>query len=178
MNRVIAGLIFVLLIVGNPRLGWSQEEPILSPPAKAACKFSDGKMIVVNYSSPRIRGRKIFGGLVPFGEVWRAGANEATTFVTNSDVVVGGKSVPKGSYTLFTFPTRDMWQLIISKQTGEWGIPYPGEQYDFARVAMNLSKLSATLQNFTISFDPAGTTCTMKLDWELTRASIDIVQKK
>ncbi len=167
----------MLLMLGFPRLGWSQE-PILSPPARTSCKFSDGKTITVNYSSPRMKGRKIFGGLVPFGEVWRAGANEATTFVTNSDVVVGGKPVPKGKYTLFTFPTRDAWQLIISKQTGEWGIPYPGEQYDFARVPMMLSKLSAPLQNFTISFDPAGTTCTMKLDWDLTRASIEIAQKK
>jgi hypothetical protein len=179
MNRVVAGCIFVLFIMtGIPRSSWGQEEPILSPPAKASCKFSDGKTITVNYSSPRIRGRKIFGGLVPFGEVWRAGANEATTFTTSSDVTVGGKTTPAGSYTLFTLPNPDRWQLIVSKQTGEWGIPYPGEQYDFARVPMKLSKLSAPLENFTISFDAAGTTCTMKLDWELTRASIDIVQKR
>lgn len=86
--------------------------------------------------------------------------------------------VPAGSYTLFTLPTADKWTLIISKQTGEWGIPYPGEQYDFARVGMKLSKLPAQLQNFTISFDAAGTTCTMKLDWDTTRASIEVLEKK
>jgi len=150
----------------------------VSPKAKAACKFADGKTITVNYSSPRMRGRKIFGDLVPFGEVWRAGADEATTFVPSADVIVGGKNVPAGKYTLFTLPAPTKWSLIISKQTGEWGIPYPGEQFDFGRMEMKVSKLSAPLENFTISFDQTGTSCTMKLDWETTRASIDIAEKK
>jgi hypothetical protein len=156
--------------------GWSQE--VLSPPAKAACKFTDGKVISVAYSSPRMRGRKIFGDLVPLGEIWRTGADDATSFVTNSDLVVGGKSVPAGKYTLFTLPTQSKWTLIISKQTGEFRIPYPGEKYDFARVEMKLSKLPSPLENFTISFDQAGASCTMKLDWETTRASIELQEKK
>ena len=151
---------------------------LASPTAKAGCKFADGKTISVNYSSPHLRGRKIFGDLVPFGEVWRAGADDATSFVPNVDVIVGGKNVPAGKYTMFTLPTQTKWILIISKQTGEWGIPYPGEQFDFARMEMKVSKLSSPLENFTISFDQAGTSCTMKLDWETTRASIDIAEKK
>ena len=154
------------------------EAQLASPTARAGCKFADGKTITVNYSSPRMRGRKIFGDLVPFGEVWRAGADDATTFVPNVDVIVGGKSVPAGKYTLFTLPTPTKWTLIISKQTGEWGIPYPGEKFDFARMEMKVSKLSSPLENFTISFDQAGASCTMKLDWETTRASIDIAEKK
>jgi len=149
-----------------------------SPPAKAECKFSDGKTIHVDYSSPRMRGRKIFGGLVPYGQPWRAGANPATTFVINSDVTVGGKAVPAGSYTLFTLPNADNWLLIVSKQTGEWGIPYPGDSYDFARMPMTLSKLSTALENFTISFDQTGGACTMNLSWDTTRASIRITEKK
>src|ERR1700675_1178116 len=136
---------------------------VASPPAKAACKFADGKTITVNYSSPRMRGRKIFGDLVPFGEVWRAGADDATSFVPNVDVIVGGKNIPAGKYTMFTLPTQTRWTLIVSKQTGEWGIPYPGAQYDFARVEMKVGKLSSPLENFTISFDQSGTSCTMKL---------------
>jgi hypothetical protein len=135
-----------------------------SPPARATCKFADGKTITVNYSSPRMRGRKIFGDLVPFGEVWRMGADDATTFVPSADVVVGGKNVPAGKYTMFALPTPTKWTLIISKQIGEWGIPYPGEKYDFARMEMKVSKLSSPLENFTISFDQAGNSCTMKLD--------------
>ncbi len=151
---------------------------LASPTARAACKFADGKTITLNYSSPRMRGRKIFGDLVPFGEVWRAGADDATSFVPNVDVIVGGKNVPAGKYTLFALPTPTKWTLIISKQTGEFGIPYPGEQYDFARMDMKVSKLASPLENFTISFDQTGTSCTMKLDWETTRASIDIAEKK
>jgi hypothetical protein len=125
-----------------------------------------------------MRGRKIFGDIVPFGEVWRAGADNATSFVTNTDLAVGGKNVPAGSYTLFTRPTQSKWTLIISKQIGEFGIPYPGEKFDFARVEMKLSKLPSPLENFTISFDKNSASCAMKLDWETTRASIDISEKK
>ena len=149
-----------------------------SPPASASCKFSDGKTITVDYSSPRMKGRKIFGELIPYGKVWRAGANEATTFVITGDVTVGGKRVPAGSYTIFTIPNEDKWTLIISKKTGEWGEPYPGEADDFARVDMKPSKLSSPVENFTISFDQSGATCTMHLDWETTRASIVIAEKE
>ena len=153
-------------------------QEVLSPPAKAACKFADGKTITVAYSSPRMRGRKIFGDLVPFGEVWRTGADNATSFVTTTNLTAGGTNVPAGSYTLFTLPTQSKWTLVVSKQTGEFGIPYPGEKFDFARVEMKVSKLPSPKENFTISFDPASSTCTMKLDWETTRASIELIEKK
>jgi hypothetical protein len=156
----------------------SSQGQVASPPAKAACQFPDGKSISVTYSSPRMRGRKIFGDLVPFGEVWRTGADNATSFITNADLLVGTTNVPAGGYTLFTLPTQTKWTLIVSKQTGEFGIPYPGEQYDFARIDMKASKLPSTIENFTISFDQAGASCTMKLDWETTRASIDFSEKK
>jgi hypothetical protein len=110
--------------------------------------------------------------------VWRAGANEATTFVTTADLTVGGKTIPAGSYTIFTLPTADKWTLIISKKTGEWGIPYPGEADDFARVDMKVSKLPSPVENFTIAFENAGGKCTMHLDWETTRASITFAAKK
>jgi len=149
-----------------------------SPPAAADCKFDDGKTIHVDYSSPRMKGRKIFGDLVPYGKVWRAGANEATTFVTGTNLTVGGKDVPAGSYTIFTVPAKDKWTLVISKKTGEWGEPYPGEADDFARVDMKASQLPSPLENFTIAFDHAGGTCTLRLEWETTRASIAVAEKK
>jgi hypothetical protein len=145
-----------------------------SPPAKATCALADGKTITVDYSSPRAKGRKIFGGLVPYGEVWRAGANEATTFVTTSDVMVGGSHVPAGSYTLFTVPNKDKWTLIISKKTGEWGIPYPGADQDLVRVDMKVSATASPVENFTIAFDKAASGCTLRREWETTRAAVDI----
>ena len=145
-----------------------------SPPAKATCELAGGKAITVDYSSPRAKGRKIFGGLVPYGEVWRAGANEATTFVTTADLMVGGTHVPAGSYTIFAIPNQDKWTLIISKKTGEWGTQYAGADQDLARVDMKASKLPSPVENFTIAFDKAGNGCTLRMDWETTRAAVDI----
>jgi DUF2911 family protein len=153
-----------------------------SPAAKASCALADGKTITVDYSSPRAKGRKIFGGLVPYGEVWRAGANEATTFVNSADLMVGGTHVPvvrdplgrTRGYTIFAIPNEDKWTLIISKKTGEWGIPYPGADSDLARVDMKASTLPAAVENFTIAFDKAGSGCKLRMDWETTRASVDI----
>src|SRR5271154_7406097 len=128
----------------------SCQQKRVSPPAKAECDLGGGKSITVDYSSPRADGRKIFGSLVPYGEVWRAGANKATTFVTTTDLKVGGKDVPAGSYTIFAIPTPDKWTLIISKKTGEWGTDYPGEANDLARVDMKVTPLAAPMENFTI----------------------------
>jgi hypothetical protein len=147
-----------------------------SPPARANCALADGKTITVDYSSPRAKGRKIFGGLVPYGEVWRAGANEATTFVTTAELMVGGSHVPAGSYTLFAIPNQDKWTLIISKKTGEWGIPYPGKEQDLARVDMKVTKLASAVENFTIAFDKAAGGCTLRMEWETTGASVEIAK--
>lgn len=148
-----------------------------SPPETATCDLGGGKSITTDYSSPRMKGRKIFGGLVPYGEVWRTGANEATTFVTTADVEVGGKSVPAGSYTIFTVPNPDKWTLIVNKKTKEWGIPYKYEGDELARVDMKVSKLPTPVENFTISYEKSGSGCVMNIDWETTRASVDISAK-
>lgn len=156
----------------------------LSPPAHAQCKFASGKTVNVDYSSPRMRGRKIYGGLVPWGKVWRLGANEATTFVTDTDVIVGGKKIPAGSYTLDAIPNPHQWTLIINKKTKNakggpvWGIPYPGARYDLARVLMQVSPLSKPLEDLTISFQEAGSACTMRVDWAMTRVSIKLNEGK
>ena len=148
-----------------------------SPAASATCDLGGGKTIKTDYSSPRMKGRKIFGDLVPYGKVWRTGANEATTFVTSSDVVVGGKAVPAGSYTLFTVPGADKWTLIINKKTGEWGIPYKYESDELARIDMKVSKLPSPMENFTINYEKSGNGCTLQIEWETTRASVDISAK-
>jgi Protein of unknown function (DUF2911) len=165
----------VCLLLWSASLASAQDKSSRpSPPAKAEYKLPDGKTVIVDYSSPRAKGRKIFGGLVPYGQVWRAGANEATTLVTTSDITVGGKAVPAGKYTLFAIPGEDKWTLVISKKTGEWGTAYPGAENDLARVDMKVSKTSAPVENFTIALDPAGNGCVLKMEWETTQASVDI----
>jgi hypothetical protein len=118
----------------------------------------------------------MIGDHEPYGQVWRNGANEATTFVTSSDLVVGGKSVPAGSYTLFVVPNADKWTLIINKKTGEWGIPYKYEADELARVDMKLSTVPS-VENFTIAYDKTSTGCTLHEEWDTTRAVVDIAKK-
>jgi hypothetical protein len=115
---------------------------------------------------------------VPYNEVWRTGANDATTFVPTADVTVDGKEVPAGKYTIFTVPEQGKWTLIINKHTGEWGIPYKYESEELGRVPMQVSKTSAPVENFTISFNQSGGACTLQMSWENTQASVQISEKK
>ena len=156
-----------------------------SPPGTADCKFANGKTVHIDYSRPFMKGRKIYGGLVPYGKVWRTGANEATTFVTDTDVVINGTTIPQGSYTIFTVPAEapGKWKLIVNKATGEWGVnkgEYTYADTELARIDMNKTKsLDTPVEQFTISFANKGNdTCTMQLDWEKTRAEVDVKEKK
>jgi hypothetical protein len=179
---LIAVSLFAVATLASAQMNMSDDKSKRpSPPASAACKFSDGKTIKIDYSSPRAKGRKIFGeasekALVPYGQIWRSGANDATTFVTDTNLNVGGKAVPAGSYTIFTVPKADAWSLVISKKTGEWGTDYPGEKEDLVRAPMTVSKTSAPVENFTIAFDQAGSKCTLRMEWENTRASVEITE--
>lgn len=180
MKRIIASsatLLFTLAALSATASAQADKSKRPSPPASADCTLAAGTTIHVDYSSPRMRGRKIYGGLVPWGQIWRAGANEATTFVTSADVTVGGKDIPAGPYTLFAIPNQDKWTLIVSKKTGEWGIPYPGEQFELTRADMRVSKLDSPIEDFTIAFDKSDNGCTLRMDWETTRASIAISPK-
>lgn len=178
-NVVFCAALFVALVVlAAPGIAQQDKSQRPSPAASAQCNFPDGKTLKVDYSSPRMKGRSIYGGLVPYGKVWRAGANEATTFVSDTDLIVGDKDVPAGNYTIFTLPEQGKWTLIVSKKTGEWGIPYPGEQFDFTRAPMEVSKLNAPLEDFTISFANSAQGCSMQMDWATTRATILIREKK
>jgi hypothetical protein len=97
---------------------WAQ-----SPAATATGKLASGANVTIKYSSPSVKGRKIYGtDLVPYGKVWRAGANEATTIDIDKDVTVEGKALPKGKYSIYAIASESTWQIIFNKQTGQWGI--------------------------------------------------------
>jgi hypothetical protein len=174
---IVAGVFLSLGFLATQASSQSDKSKRPSPPATASCDLGDGKTLTVDYSSPKVKGRKIFGGLVPYGQPWRVGANEATTFATTADLKAGGKDVPAGDYTIFTIPDESKWMLIISKKTGEWGIPYPGAGSDLLRVEMKAGKLPSTVEDFKISFDKTGNGCTMNIAWETTLASIEIAKK-
>jgi hypothetical protein len=178
-KRIVLLTLFVLIFAALASAQMSKDKSQRpSPPAQAQCRFSDGKIITVDYSSPRAKGRKIFGDLVPYGEVWRTGANEATTFVTSANLKAGNLAVPAGNYTIFTIPNQDKWTLIINKKTGEWGIPYKYESDELGRVDMKASESPSMVENFTIAFDQKGSTCAMSLSWEKTTATAVFAEVK
>jgi hypothetical protein len=172
MRKKIVLLTSLLLVFSAFVSAQDKKRP--SPPAQAQCKLAGGKTLTIDYSSPRAKGRKIFGDLVPYGEVWRTGANEATTFVTTANLSVGGKDVPAGSYTIFTVPNADKWTLIVNKKTGEWGIPYKYEADELTRVDMKVSATPSPVENFTIALSG---NCSLTMSWENTQASVGISAK-
>jgi hypothetical protein len=143
-----------------------------SPPARATATIG-GKTVQVQYSAPSVRGRKIFGdgGLLsrdPTYPYWRAGANAATTFKTEGALDVAGLAVPAGNYSLYVnVKDPEMWELVISKATGQWGLTYPGPASDLGRVKMTMSKPAALVEQlkYTIADKGAGAG-ELRLEWE------------
>lgn len=132
----------------------------------------DGKTITINYGRPSARGRKIIGGVVPYNKVWRTGANEATSFVTQAGLELGGMEIPRGSYTLYTLPSQTQWKLIINKQVGQWGTVYNAQQ-DLARINLEKKQLTHPVEKLTFSLD-RGTdgSGTLRIEWEYTSLSV------
>ena len=132
-----------------------------------------GANFTVTYSRPMRRGRVVFGGMVPWGEVWRTGANEATHFHTDKNLVIGGAAVPAGTYTLWTVPKPEGWTLIVNKQTGQWGTIYDPAQ-DLVRVEMHDEAPATTEEQFTISLEPREPGAVLRLRWDDREAWVPI----
>jgi hypothetical protein len=113
-------------------------KPKASPAAAVTGKVGSAT-ITINYSSPSVKGRTIWGELVPYNKAWRAGANEATTFTTDKDIVVEGKTLKAGKYSLFAIPSEKDWQIIFNSQTGQWGTTRQGANYDPANTVLTVT---------------------------------------
>ena len=160
-------------------------------PADSVRATIAGAAIAVDYSRPAMRGRKIFGGLVPWNEVWRTGANAATRFTTSADLVMGAKTIPKGSYTLWTLPTPTGWKLIINTQTRApcegaactlptrpplWGTGYSADS-DLVRLDLTVGELPQPVERFTISVEPQSGGGVLAMQWATTRVSIPFMRR-
>jgi len=120
-SRTLSGLFFVFaLLFASASFAQQDKSKRPSPPDSVTGKVR-GATITINYSSPSVKGRKIFGGLEAYGKVWRAGANEATTFETNKEIKVEGQSLPAGKYGLFMIPGEKEWTVIFNKVPNQWG---------------------------------------------------------
>jgi len=144
-------------------------------PHEQATASLGGKKITVEYGRPYVKGREIFGKLVPWGQVWRTGADEATTLTTDADLTVGTLHVPKGTYSLFTLPTEKEWTLVFNKTAKQWGAFQYDAKQDLGRTPLKLAALPAAVEQFTIAFEPqGGTKATLKLSWDKTSANVAI----
>jgi hypothetical protein len=144
-----------------------------SPPAAASVVIA-GKKISVDYYAPSMHGRKIMGGLVPFGEVWCTGANYATKITTESDIQLGELKLPKGAYSIWTIPNVKQWTLIINKETGQFHLYYK-QPFDFGRTPMTVKKLDSPAETFRVDVrDNGGNKGTLALIWETTEASVPL----
>ena len=149
--------------------------PAPSPAAtvKQRVGFTD---IEINYSRPSMRGRKIFGGLQPYGEIWRTGANSATKITFSTPVKFGGADVPAGSYALFSLPGESEWTVILNKVVGQWGAYAYDEKNDFVRVKAVPLPLPVAVETFAISFNDLAneSAATLYLNWENVRVPVKI----
>lgn len=172
MRKLTTVTVFVLFIAAVS-FAQGAKKP-LSPPAKAEGTIG-GKSVTIDYSAPSKRGRAIMGGLVPYGKVWRTGANAATTLTTAGDLMIGKLHVPAGKYTLYTIPEEKGWTLIVNKQTGQWGTDYDQAQ-DLGRVAMTVKPVKNPVETFAIGLKPAGARSgNLTMTWENTEASVAVV---
>lgn len=166
-------LVAVLLLVQRVQ---RKSEKSLSPEEEVSYTDGDLKLKVL-YNRPSKRGRKIFGELVPYGKVWRTGANEATTFETNKTLTIGGEILKPGKYTLWTIPDSTVWTVIFNAQYGQWGINHQGEPnldpaQDVLRVAAHAAVQDRTFEQFTITFEKMGGQAEMVLLWDNTVVAV------
>ena len=167
----------ILLTSLAPSLGaivWAQQQR--KSPHESTSGAIAGKKITVEYGRPYKKGRKIFGGLEPLGKVWRTGADEATTFTTEADLMVGEIHVPAGTYSLFTIPDDGSWTLVLNKTAKQWGAFNYDQGQDLGRTPMKVSSVAAPLEQLTISIEPlSGKNGILKVAWDQTVATADIM---
>jgi len=167
-NARTTGFILAVAFIATTGLLANQRQR--ASPHETVTATVDGAKISVTYGRPYAKGRKIVGGLVPHGKIWRTGADEATTLVTDKALMFGSTHVNPGTYTLYTLPEEKGWQLIINKQTGQWGTEYD-EKQDLGRVPMTVTKTSGPVEQFTIEVADTSSGGELRLSWENTQAT-------
>ena len=192
MNKLGLGATLVVaatLACASPAMAQATKKKMqrVSPQATVTCTI-DGSEIKLVYGRPftvkpgTTEVRKIWGGLVPFGKVWRTGANEATLLTTKDPIEIGGTTLPAGSYNLFTVPEEDgSAKLVINKKLRRWGIPYEEaaeKANELARIDLKKETLDKAVDQFTMAIEPASSGGVLKMAWEKTQYSVPFSVKK
>ncbi|MCM4173770.1 DUF2911 domain-containing protein [Arenibacter sp. TNZ] len=175
---VIVVLILAFFLFGKSYL---REQTKKNSPEKTATYDKNGMDLSVKYSSPFKKDRVIFGELVPYDEVWRTGANEPTTFTTATNINIGGKSLPSGSYSMWTIPGKETWSFIFNSEIEEWGVTIlsggkettRNPETDVVQINVPVQQLPQTIESLTIDFDEAEQLY-LSLAWDKTKVSVPI----
>ncbi len=163
----------VVLFVGYQIL--SSQTKKASPEVKQTYSVGAAKVDLF-YCSPSKKGRDIFGGLLPYGQVWRTGANEPTTFATDKNIKVGDKSLPAGKYSIWTIPQKDSWTVIFNKEIPNWGVTWGSkaarnDKEDVAKVVVPVEKLTSAQEKLSLDANNNA----LNISWDMTKVSVPIV---
>ncbi len=169
-----SGLTFALLSALSTVL-YAQEvfTPRPSPLALATMRYKDA-YVKVTYSQPQKKGRKIFGDLVPFGQVWRTGANEATEITLTYDMMINDQLIKAGTYSLFTIPQPDEWTVILNTDLGLWGSYNYNSKFDLARFQVPVAQNDVIFEAFTIIFEQRNEMADLLIMWDDVKVSLPL----
>lgn len=173
-NVFYVALITLLIVAVGP----DSVAQIKLPAASSAQKVTQGlgiNDVQLTYSRPSMRGRKVFGGLVPYGEVWRTGANNVSAITFAESVTIAGQEVPAGTYGILTIPNKNEWTIILSKNSQQWGSYSYSEDEDQLRFTVTPTTLSEAVETFTIDFSDVTTnSLRINIAWENTKVGFDV----
>ena len=171
---VTRSLMLALLVLSTSIATAQLKLPVLSPTSTITQEFATSK-IEITYSRPSMKGRVIFGDLVPYNQVWPTAANAATKVMFGEEVVIAGTSIKPGSYSLYTVPGTSEWEVIINTNTGSWGSNGYDTKDDVVRFTIKPTTLTAPVETFTIGVgNITYNTCTIDLAWDRTHVSIPV----
>lgn len=160
----------LLLAVAGTTIAQEKRE---SPLSVTASRYKDTYIKIV-YSQPQKKGREIFGKLVPYGEVWRTGANETTEITITTDINIGGQALKAGTYSIFTIPNPDSWTIIFNADLGMWGSYNYNPKRDVIRINVYPTSLTEVAEAFTIAITPMNEKADMVFQWDKTKVTLPI----
>lgn len=171
MKTIKTGVLALALILSSTVMN-AQE--IKASPAATATGSINGANVSISYSSPGVKGRKIFGGLTPYDQVWRAGANEATVFKTDKKIMIGTTPLEAGAYSIYVIPSEKSWKVIFNSQTGQWGVGKGGSsripEKDVANITVKTEKTPQPVERLKYEITPKG----FVLAWENTSVMVPV----
>jgi len=177
--KIAGGVILLVLVVWFFQRNFTKAHS----PEDIVLYEEDSLELEVFYNRPYKKERVIFGELVPYGVVWRTGANEATTFTTNKDLLVDGSFLPAGKYTLWTIPGEETWKVIFNSKMYPWGIDsemkaYREAEFDVLVLEVPVENMNEVVEQFSIYFERANDLVIMNLEWDQTRISFPLQNAK